>query len=167
MLSREPSLLLLIFVFRLIIRWAGWYMLIGLGRKLLNALAPFWKKKIMNSIPSMNSIPFDFFKIDFKPRKVNLSSTFPARAKCPKCKDDCYYYWYHMPSYFSDPSSSFLIFNWFKKYINKMNSDWYLDTEPRQNHNISHFNFVWSDKSFKPRLFHTKGVSNNNKMEFI
>jgi hypothetical protein len=115
----------------------------------------------------MNSAAFDFFKIDFKPRRINLSSTFPVRAKCPKCKDDCYYYWYHVPSYFDDPSSSFSIFNWFKKYINKMNSDWYLDTEPRQNHNLSHFNFVWSEKSFKPRLLHTRGISNNTRMEFI
>jgi len=91
----------------------------------------------------------------WKPKaiKINLSSTFIVKNKCVECnKHPNEYYWINLPPYYYDPTNSYELFDWIKKYIKRMTGSWYMKRSPRHFKSIKDFNFYWSEKSYKAAL---------------
>lgn len=99
--------------------------------------------------------------------KVNLSSTFLARAKCLKCDKaiDTYYVSYN--AYWNDPRTSNIIFDMMRKFIKKLNSSWYKYSDPKPINSIIDFNVYW-EKSFNPRSHSQRAIDPGlNLTEFL
>lgn len=97
------------------------------------------------------------FKIMWKPYvvRVNLSSTFVMKNKCPFChKSASEYYWVNLPPYYYDPKSSQEVFNWLKKYIKSITPSHsrYFKMQPRHFKSLKELSVYWSEKSYKAAL---------------
>ena len=96
--------------------------------------------------------------------RVNISSSFMARARCKFCRSGPdYYYGSFKPHMWSDVSRyrSFTKRN--KKWIRRMCSSWYKQFEPRTFEDISEFTFRLDYQDMRPTLFRTRGTSTGER----
>lgn len=100
---------------------------------------------------------------------VNLSSTFAIKNVCTECgKSPSHHYTAYLPNYWLDPRSSQAIFDWYKKFIKRMNSSWYRNHQPRHFFSMKSFNFSWMEKSYTPALHqHAIGDEEVNVVDYL
>lgn len=87
--------------------------------------------------------------------KINLSSTFVIKNKCPFCnKHPSEYYWVNLPPYYYDPRSSQEVFDWIKKYIKHVTPfiSSYTKENPRNFKSIKEFSIFWRERYYKSAL---------------
>lgn len=86
--------------------------------------------------------------------RINISSSFMARARCVKCgKSPSYYYSIRNPFLYEDVGYVISNSKWRRSWIKSMKGNWYLDSEPKYFHDIQEFSFILDDKQYRPTLF--------------
>ena len=86
--------------------------------------------------------------------RVNISQTFLNRARCSKCgKHPSYYYYVRRPYLWRDIGLHISASKWFRQWINRMTSDWYLSEAPKLFPDIQEFFFALKDMHYLPDLF--------------
>ncbi len=103
--------------------------------------------------------------------RVNLSSTFVVKNKCPYCnKSANEYFWVNLPPYYYDPKSSQELFNWIKNYIKRIipSVSWYAKAQPRHFKSLKDFSVYWSEKSYKAALHRNLNIElTDHVIEFL
>ena len=91
--------------------------------------------------------------------KIRLSTTFVARCKCKYCGGSPSFYWYtRNPTMWFSPRKEIEHFDFYRKFIKKFNSDFYLNEEPRYFNRMSLFKYVGRE-GYRPRLHRTRGTN--------
>jgi len=106
----------------------------------------------------------------YKPQiiEVNLSNSFTVRTRCVVCgKEPTIYYQNEKPYLFRDPRHPIKLFDLFKKWMKRMNQDWYMDMEPRYFTNLQSFSHPVDYKGFNPKGHNSNANPKNNLTEFI
>lgn len=97
------------------------------------------------------------FKIE--KTKINISSSFLARSKCVECRSYPLYYFIMYRSYGrKNARLSSETFHSLKKFIHRMNEDYYLSYQPRHFTSLSSFSFKLALKSYNPILYKSRGL---------
>ena len=100
---------------------------------------------------------------------INMSSTFLVRTKCSVChKSPDMYYWVNQPALYYDARSAHAVFDWFKKYIKRINISYYKKYQPKHFTLLRTFNVYWTEKSYKPGLHQHVGIGvEENIVEYL
>lgn len=107
--------------------------------------------------------------ITFKPYKseivgVNLSETFMVRSRCKSCGElPSMYYYFKNPIFFEDVHEIRYMFDFLKKYINRMCADFYLIESPTDFVHMSNFCFRLQTKGYNPKIHKTHSFLHNYK----
>ena len=118
-------------------------------------------------------LSFRQFHPMYKPEiiKINISTTFLARARCTECKaGPDYYYAVQKPYNWTNMQSSRIFSAIIRKWIKGMVTDWYKDFQPRHFHEMGDFSFELTDKSYRPTLYRARGANvkeRENVVEFL
>jgi hypothetical protein len=103
--------------------------------------------------------------------RINISSSFMARALCKECgKGPAYYYHVRLPFIWKDVSDQIIGSKWFRSWIKRLVSDWYLVSEPRYFRDISEFSASFPDAHYNPTAHMKRGlpkVEKDNVMEML
>lgn len=102
--------------------------------------------------------------------RVNISSSFIARARCPECGSaPNYYFQMRKPYQWRDVRQMLVTSRWLRQLVGRMTEDWYLDDEPRYFLNIREFSFKVEDKRYLPKMHHSRGFpgGRDNVVEFV
>lgn len=101
--------------------------------------------------------------------KINLSTPIVMRARCKRCGKfpDTYYCLRHR-ELIKDVKKQIAHSLRTKKYIKKMNAEWYFDFSPSNFSSINLFSHSTIYKGYNPRLHKTKGLDPHSlKMEYL
>ena len=103
--------------------------------------------------------------------RINVSSSFMARAVCKECGEGpSYYYYVRKPFMWKDARQQITSSKWFRDWIKRLTSDWYLDSEPRYFHDIKEFSAGFEDAHYTPTLHMKRGfvqVEKDNVVEML
>jgi len=92
--------------------------------------------------------------------KVNLSSSFLSRACCIKCGSRPKYYFYSRnPIMWYDPYKNRELFDFVKKYMNRMSPEDYVLNDFVSANKIGYYNHPVPYKGYKPKLHRTRGTN--------
>jgi hypothetical protein len=98
--------------------------------------------------------------------KVSLSETFMVRSRCKHCGElPSVYFYFKNPILFEDVNEVKHVFNFIRKYINRMCEDFYLMENPSNFIHMSFFGFKLNFKGFNPKLHKTRTPWFNYKQE--
>jgi hypothetical protein len=105
----------------------------------------------------------------YKKESISLSSTFTIRNRCTKCSGyPEIYFFVRDKMLFKDHKYLNSQFNWSKKYIKRMCSDYYMMLDPKYFTDLRNFSHKPSYKCFSPKLHHSSGKSHaSNILEFL
>src|SRR5512135_1353899 len=98
----------------------------------------------------------------YKPEliRINISSTFMARARCKNCgKGPDYYYSVGQPFKWVDARSALVFSKKIKEWLTKIVSNWYLPFSPQFFKKLGDFTFSLEDKSYSPLFHRTRGAN--------
>lgn len=102
---------------------------------------------------------------------VNVSSSFLARTRCPKCHGKPHYYYaIRLPERWKDHTYLKDDFAISLKWYGRPSNDWYMEEQPRYFHSAHDFDYAVENKGYNPILHRTRGsnISNrDNVMEVI
>jgi ribosomal protein L28 len=94
--------------------------------------------------------------------KVNISSTFLAKARCKFCgKGPTTYYQRSKPFYEKDVRAYLNRSKDSRRKLKRMNSDWYLSGNPKS-FAVSTYKTRIDDKHYRPNLARTRGASDTD-----
>lgn len=102
--------------------------------------------------------------------KINLSTTFPARARCKYCTEvPTLHYSIREPFLWFDPNrvirSAWI--EYIRKYLSKFVNDFYIIEEPKNIKTSTIFSYK-PDNKYDPKIHKNKGVmSVDNRVEFL
>lgn len=110
----------------------------------------------------------------YKPEviRINISSSFMARARCKECgKGPDYYYNMSKPYQWQNVRGSLIYSEVTKRWIKSMlTSNWYFKFEPRHFRKLGDFIFTLEGKSYLPTFHRTRGSDSSNSdnvVEFV
>lgn len=102
--------------------------------------------------------------------KINISSSFMARARCKECGKGPDYYYGVLKPFMWKEIKHFMIFSSFaKKWIANKNA-WYKEFDPKYFTHLGDFSKKLEDKSYNPITHRTKGADINdlyNMVEYV
>ena len=99
--------------------------------------------------------------------KVNVSSSFMARARCKECGKGPDYYYATMKPFMWKEVKHFLLFSVFTKDWFAKKPGWYKEFEPRYFTKIGDFSKRLEDKSYNPIVHRTKGADINDRYNVV
>ncbi len=90
--------------------------------------------------------------------RVNISSSFMARARCKECgQGPSYYYNDRKYKLFHDIGKFLEASKLWKSWVKKFNYDWYLEMQPKYFSTLEDFRFRLEDRRYSPLLHRTRG----------
>jgi hypothetical protein len=103
--------------------------------------------------------------------RINISSSFMARARCIECGGHPdYYYQIRKPYMWKDISHQISTSKWMRGWLKRFTADWYLESEPKYFLDVKEFGFVLDDKHYVPTLFKNRGepkTDRDNVVEIV
>ena len=109
----------------------------------------------------------DMFKMEKV--KINISSTFMARARCTECGGlPNFYYCTRKPHLWKEVREQIELSGWLRTWIKRMNNNWYYELDPRDLNDIKEFSFTIDDKHYAPTYHRTfRNNTKNGLVEFV
>lgn len=100
--------------------------------------------------------------------RINISSSFMARARCTECgKGPTYYYYIRKPFLWKNIRTAIATSKWIREWVKSFGSSWFLESEPKHFHDIQEFSFILENKQYRPTLFRTRGSDIKDKDNVI
>jgi hypothetical protein len=100
--------------------------------------------------------------------RINISSTFLAKARCKECGKGPDYYYASMQPFKWEKVKYFILYSKFsQKWVKRMASDWYQAFQPRYFRKLGDFSFALEGKSYDPILHRVKGANIRDKDNIV
>ena len=103
--------------------------------------------------------------------QVNISSSFMKRTLCPDCHKGPDYYYPVMNTFiWKEVKYYVFVSKYARKWIKRMNSNWYLEWKPRNFTKLGDFSFALDGKSYIPLAHKVRGTNiseRDNVTEFL
>lgn len=99
--------------------------------------------------------------------KVNISSSFMAKARCKECGKGPDYYYATLKPFMWKDVKHFLMFSSITKMWFAKKADWYKQFEPRHFTKVGDFTKKLEDKSYNPIVHRTKGADVSDRINII
>lgn len=97
--------------------------------------------------------------------EIKLSSTFVKRAVCKHCgKGPCRVFFVRNTTFYKNPKYVQEQFEFIRKNVKRMCTDFYLEGDPSFFENTSDFKFPLQFKGYNPKAHRTRGATNKNNV---